>query len=71
MTPALTIATDKPAVNPTRSASNRGNTIPACATVPAPPTSTFSPCDHASARSRPNPRVLVDFTLKVLLPRVM
>jgi hypothetical protein len=69
--PALANAPDKPVVNPTRSANNRGNTIPACATVPAPPTSTDKPCDHPSAGSTPSPRLLVLFTSKVFLSRVL
>ena len=37
--------------NPSRSASNRGSTTPAAATVPAPPTWTDNLSDHPSAGS--------------------
>lgn len=71
MKPALANTPDSPVVNPTRSANRRGNTIPACATVPAPPTSTDKPCDHPSAGSTPAQRLLVLFTSKVFLSRVL
>ncbi|HZA05574.1 MAG TPA: hypothetical protein VE617_13500 [Propionibacteriaceae bacterium] len=60
--PARATTSARPAVRPTRSANNRGSTTPAAATVPAPPTSTSSPCDHASAGSPTSRRVLVAFT---------
>ncbi len=59
------------AVSPSRSASSRGSTGPAWATVPAPPTPTDNPCDHASAGSTSGRRLPVAFTSKVSLPGVM
>ena len=66
--PARDTAAAKPAVRPVRSASSRGSTIPACATVPVPPTRTNKPRDHPAAALLPGPQRLVFFTLRVLLP---
>ena len=62
MNPARATTPARPVVRPSRSANNRGSTTPAWATVPAPPTSTVSPCDQASAGSPTSGRVLVVFT---------
>ena len=43
----------RPLVRPVRSATSRGKTIPACATVPGPPTRTDRPCDHPAVGSCP------------------
>src|SRR5664280_1590151 len=56
-------------VRPSRSASNRGSTTPAAATVPGPPTSTDNVSDHASAGSSKPWRLLVAFTRRCLFPR--
>src|SRR5207342_709549 len=65
--PARETAPAKPAVRPVRSASSRGSTIPACPTVPGPPTRTDRPCDHPAALLLPDLWFLVFFTLRVLL----
>ena len=49
--PDLAITSASSVLNPSRSASSRGSTTPAWATVPAPPTSTGNLSDHASAGS--------------------
>jgi hypothetical protein len=56
---------------PARSANSRGSTIPACARTPPPPTSTDRPCDHPDVAFTPPLRLLVFFTLRVLLPGVL